>query len=302
MGFKVEKSKAVIITVNYKSADSVLAFLAGLERTEAFSEIEMIIVNNSPGEDNLSKIRPAAGKYANAKVIQSPTNRGYFGGARFALDHYLEQGNALPEWVIVCNHDIQIEDKEFFSKLLCLDPETAGVIAPRIQTMPGRIDQNPFMRRRPGALRWANLRFISCNYWAAAIWDWLSRRKSEFRSWVAARRGQSLLDVNAKSEVIYAAHGSFFIFSRRYFEAGGFLDENLFLYGEEISVAEICRSLGLLVVYEPSLCVLHKEHESTGKVLSRFTYECQKKAMQYVTSRYLARSLKPVGSCQPNLS
>jgi GT2 family glycosyltransferase len=118
---------------------------------------------------------------------------------------------------------------------------------------------------------------------------------------VAARRGQSLPDVNTKSEAIYAAHGSFFIFSRRYFEGGGFLDGNLFLYGEEISVAEICRSLGLPVVYEPSLCVLHKEHQSTGKALNRFTYECQKRAMHYVTSRYLSRSPRAVGSCQPDL-
>jgi GT2 family glycosyltransferase len=302
MSSKVRKTKAVVIIVNYKSADSVLAFLADLERTKAFSEIEIIIVDNSPGEEELSKIRHAAGRHANAELIQSPTNRGYFGAARFALDHYLEQGNALPEWVIVCNHDIQIEDKEFFSKLFCQDPGAVGVIAPRIQALPGRVDQNPFMRRRPGPLRWANLRFISSNYGAAAIWDWLSRRRSEFRSWMAARRGQSLQDVNEQSEAIYAAHGSFFIFSRRYFEAGGFLDGNLFLYGEEISVAEICRLLGLPIVYEPSLRVLHKEHQSTGRVLSRFTYECQKKAMQYVTSRYLSGSPGPVGSCQPNLS
>src|SRR3989442_14004267 len=107
---------------------------------------------------------------------------------------------------------------------------------------------------------------------------------------------------NGRGEFIYAPHGAFFIFSRRYFEAGGYLDGNLFLYGEEISVAEICRSLGLPVIYEPSLCVLHQEHQSTGKVLSRFTYECQKRAMQYVTSRYFSRSPGPAGSCQPDLS
>src|SRR2546429_9872100 len=148
MGFKVEKSKAVIITVNYKSADSVLAFLAGLERTEACSEIEMIIVNNSPGEDNLSKIRPAAGKYANAKVIQSPTNRGYFGGARFALDHYLEQGNALAELVVVCNYHIQIEDKEFFSKVLFPDSVTPRHISPRHWTKSRRKDHNAILLPR----------------------------------------------------------------------------------------------------------------------------------------------------------
>jgi len=302
MGSNAGKSGAVVITVNYKSGDSALALLTSLERTKAFSEIEVVVVDNSPGEEDLPKIRSAVGKYANAELIESPTNRGYFGGGRLGFDHYLEQGNGLPDWVIVCNTDVQIEDEEFLSKLFRQDPEAVGVIAPRIQALPGRVDQNPFMRRRPGPLRWVNLRFVSSNYAVAVVWDWLWRRKSQFKSWLAARRRSSLPDHAAERESIYAAHGSFFIFSRRYFEAGGFLDGNLFLYGEEISVAEICRSLGLPVVYEPSLCVLHKEHQSTGRVLSRFTYECQKKAMQYVTSRYLSRSQRHAGSCQPDVS
>jgi len=288
--------RAIVITVSYKSADSVLAFLADVELANSLSEIRVIIVDNSPEDKRLSSIMDRVAKCTNIEAIQSPTNRGYFGAARFAFDHYLAQGNALPDWVIVCNHDIEIEDKEFFSKLLSQDPRAVGVIAPRIQALPGRVDQNPFMRKRPGALRWAQLRFVSSYYGAATIWDWLSRRKAELRSWMAAHRRSSLPDGNEMQEAIYAAHGSFFIFSRRYFEAGGFLDGNLFLYGEEISVAEICRSLGLPVVYDPALCVLHKEHQSTGKVLSRFTYECQKKAMQHVASRYLSRSAKPVGS------
>ncbi len=279
--------------MNYRNASSLVELINSVANLRLFSELAVEIVDSSSGDDSVKRIEEAITEWQNVWLLESATNRGYFGAARFAFDHYLEQGNALPDWVIVCNHDIQIEDKEFFSKLLCQDPGTAGVIAPRIQVLPGRTDQNPFMRRRPGALRWAKLRFISSNYWAAAIWDWLWRRKSAVRSWLAARRSDSL-NGNAKRESIYAAHGSFIIFSRRYFEAGGFLDGNLFLYGEEISVAEICRSLGLPVVYEPSLCVLHKEHQSTGKVLNRFTYECQKKAMQYVTSRYLSGSRSPL--------
>ena len=282
--------KALVITVNYKSADSALEFLASLERSKARAEIETIIVDNSPGEEELSRMRTVVTNYRNVQLLESPTNRGYFGGARFAFDRYLEEGNALPDWVIVCNHDILIEDEDFFSKLFDRDPKTAGVIAPCIQSRPGNLDQNPFMRRRPSQLRWAQLRFTNSNYGVAVVWDWLWRRKAEVKAWMAGQRSDSRADGEAKQESIYAAHGSFFIFSRRYFEAGGFLDGNLFLYGEEISVAEICRSLGLPVVYEPSLCVVHKEHQSTGRVLSRFTYECQKRAMQYVTSRYLSRS------------
>lgn len=294
-------SKAFVIIVTYRSAESALAFLASLEQTNAFSEIEVVIVDNSPGGEPLSSMRPVISKYANAVLLESPTNRGYFGGARFAFDHYLEKGNALPDWVIVCNHDVVIEDKDFFTNLFHEDPKTVGVIAPRIQALPGNIDRNPFMRHRPGTVRRAQLRLISSNYSVAVVWDWLWRRKAALRSWLAARRREAPPSSSARRESIYAAHGSFFIFSRRYFEAGGFLDANLFLYGEEISVAEICRSLGLQVVYEPSLCVLHKEHQSTGKVLNRFTYECQKKALRYITSRYFSRSVKLAGSCQPGL-
>lgn len=302
MDKETRQARILVLVVHYRSNGAILETLNCLRCLNDNEGVRLMIVDNASGQEELSKIQSVVNEFSNLQLLESATNRGYFGAARFAFDHYLEQGNALPDWVIVCNHDIQIADKEFFSKLLCQDPEKAGVIAPRIRVLPDGADQNPFMRRRPGRLRWANLRFVSSNYWAATIWDWLSRRKSELRSWASAQRRGSLPDNNGRRESIYAAHGSFFTFSRRYFEAGGFLDGNLFLYGEEISVAEICRSLGLPVVYDASLCVLHKEHQSTGKALSRFTYECQKKAMQYVTSRYLSGSPKPVGSCQPNLS
>ncbi len=170
-------------------------------------------------------------------------------------------------------------------KLFEQDATAGAVIAPRIQVMPGGVDQNPFMRRRPSRLRWAALRLCSSTYSIAAIWDWLSRQKRAVQSFL--RGFSSPAQDRGGREFIYAPHGAFFIFSRRYFEAGGFVDGNLFLYGEEISVAEICRSLGLAVVYEPSLRVLHNEHSSTGKRISRFSYECQKKALRYIASQYL---------------
>jgi len=302
MDKQTRQVRILVLVVHYRSSVALVEMLNCARWLEGDENVGLTIVDNASGQEEVAKIKSAVNEFPSVRLLESPINRGYFGAARFAFHHYLEQGNVLPDWVIVCNHDIEIADKNFFSTLLSHDPKNTGVIAPRIQAMPGRLDQNPFMRKRPGRLRWANLRFVSSNYWAAAIWDWLSRRKSEFRSRVAARRTGSFANSNGKRESIYAAHGSFFIFSRKYFEAGGILDGNLFLYGEEISVAEICRSLGLPVVYEPSLCVLHKEHQSTGKALSRFTYECQKKAMEYVTSRYLSRSQKPVGSCQPDLS
>ena len=285
-----KKVKALLISVHYGALQPTLELLRCLSRMEHLSELHFLVVSNEAAACSHTELGEAIAALPNSELYEPTENRGYFGAARFALDGYLANGGRLPDWVIVCNHDVLIEDREFFEKLFRLDPESAGIIAPRIRVFGTNLDQNPFMRRRPNWLRWAGLRFIYSNYGLAAFWHWLSRQKQALRCHWSARRSKTASVQNGRREFIYAPHGALFIFSRRYFEAGGYLDGNLFLYGEEISVAEICRSLGLPVIYEPSLCVLHNEHRSTGRVISRFSFECQKNALQYVTSRYLSRS------------
>src|SRR5215472_7064513 len=138
----MSKAKAVVLTVNYKSADSVLAFLESLECSKALRDIEVVVVDNSAGQEQLCSIQTAVGKCTNVELISSGTNRGYFGGAKTGIDEYLREGREFPDWVIVCNHDILIEDKDFFRKLFRQDPKTVGVVAPCIQSLPGNLDQN----------------------------------------------------------------------------------------------------------------------------------------------------------------
>ena len=289
MNRSAKSTAGLVIIVNYKGEQSTLELLASLDRLRGFSDIDVIVVDNCSGEENLSKLRARVAQLSNVELLESATNRGYFGAAKFAYDHYLARGQALPDWVIVCNHDVIVEDEEFLLKLWQQDCLGLGVIAPRIQLTRSGLDQNPFMKHRPNWLRWASLHLIYSNYLFAAIWDRLSRLKQGFKA--NRKSGSSACDT--QKQEIYAAQGSFFIFARKFFEAGGFLDENLFLYGEEISVAEICRCLSLDIIYEPALTLRHNEHASTGNVISRFSYNCQKGALKYVSARYLCSS-KPV--------
>lgn len=292
----VRQHKMLIIVVHYKSSGSLAKLISSLDWLKESLEVHLAVVDNSSGEEELKPIRQLIDDFPNASLLELPVNRGYFGAASHAFDHYLAQGRSAPDWVIVCNHDVLVEDRGFADKLLHEDCERIGVIAPSIRVLPGEREQNPFMRRRPGRLRCAQIRLISSNYTLSLLWDWLWRRKAALRHRVGPEH--SLATGDRGRETVYAAHGSFVVFSRRYFEAGGFLDPNLFLYGEEISVAEICRSLNLSIVYEPKLRVLHNEHRSTGGRMSRFTFECQKKAVRYLATRYLSSSK---GSATPDL-
>ncbi len=293
--------KALLISVHYGDPRPTLELLRCFLRTKHLSELHLMIVGNKSADGSSSALQDAISGLANIELFELTANAGYFGAAKAGLERFLDGNKVLPEWVIVCNHDVLIEDTDFFGKLFAQDPMAAGVIAPRIQVLPGRAEQNPFMLNRPGWLRWTGLRLIYSAYSMTAFWHWLSRQKGMLRSAITASNAKSSGSNGGNREHIYAAHGAFFIFSRRYFEAGGFLDKNLFLYFEEICVAEICRSLRLPVIYEPSLSVLHKEHCSTGERVSRFSYECHKKALRYIRSHYLSGSREFVGSCRPDV-
>ena len=92
---------------------------------------------------------------------------------------------------------------------------------------------------------------------------------------------------NKQGRTIYAPHGAFIIFSNLFFQKGGWLDENLTMYGEEFTVAEIARRLQLPVHYRPDLEVIHVEHSSTGGQNWAQSFAAIKTAYYYVKREYL---------------
>jgi GT2 family glycosyltransferase len=276
----------LLLSINYGRPATTLAFLQNVSTLARFSELHAVIVDNASTSDSAEPLREAIEAMSNAELLESPVNRGYFGAARFAMESYLASGKSIPNWTIVCNNDVTIKDEQFLEKLWNLDPSGIGVIAPRIQSLPLGLEQNPFMRSRPNWARRALIRFVASHYPLAALWNWLSKQKNKARSQFANPKPEHSETADPVLDPIYAPHGAFMIFSRRYFESGGFLDSNLFLYGEEISVAEICVSLGLSVIFDPRLVVLHNEHFSTGRQFTRSSHKNLKRAIRYISKVY----------------
>lgn len=67
-----------------------------------------------------------------------------------------------------------------------------------------------------------------------------------------------------KEKFIYSAHGSFIIFTKKFFLNYVFYYE-AFLFGEEIYLAEVCKKSGYKIIYFPEIKFLHKEHSTTGR-------------------------------------
>ena len=267
------KPSMLILCVNYKNDAETGAFVRTAIDLPCRAE-NIVVVSNSPAEETetLTSLRDIQG----VQVLFPERNLGYFGAAAHALSSYLG-AHSLPDWIIVCNTDIEFPDPEFFCKLAELyikDPP--AVIGPDILLVSrnGRpsshAHQNPHLSMRPNPRKMRLLAAVFGNYFIYAGYEFLSSLRYAVTNIVARARRRTMVEVAAeRPREIYAPFGAFIVFHRRYFEAGGHLNYGSFLFGEEIFIAETARRLGMTIVYDPRLRLCHREHGAMLNAPSR---------------------------------
>ncbi len=277
--------KVTIITVDYKNAYHTQRFVKSLSELTGFSECQIAIVGNESDDETREKLEQLRKKYSeNVTIFYVMENLYYWGGAAFGINKLYPDRSHMPDWLIVCNNDILIEQKEFLTKLSSLNYEEYGVIAPSIISSITQKDQNPFRIspiNKSDLVKW---KILHTHYALFVAFIFIGRLLRKVK--VLSRYKRKKDNINREKE-IYAPHGSFVIFSKRFFEKGGNLDTNFTLYGEENTTAEITKNIGLTVRYCPSLQVIHNEHSTTGHVISKVMYEHGRKSHQYFCERYL---------------
>jgi len=266
----------LVIGVKYRAEREAERYLESLRGLQGEQQLTILVVDNTLGGRWFPHFTDPR-----FTTISVGTNLGYFGGARYGLSWYLRH-NPLPDWVIVSNVDLAIPNPRFFDGLegLASIPDL-GVVAPRIRSVMTGVDQNPFMTVRPSAKRMHKYKWL--------FRHWLLLNAYEGLGWLYRRFRGSLRSSSSRQaarETIYAPHGSFLMFSRHYFERGGDLHFPEFLFGEEIYVAESVRRLGLRVVYDPSLVVVHQEHRSTKLFKSREIAAYVARSAKYCADTY----------------
>jgi len=282
-----ENKEILTIVVNYNSDDEVVRFVHGIAKQEVLSWQRILIVDNSGHLDIQNELDIESSSVATF-VYTPPKNIGYFGGAAWGLQEYLKD-YPMPEWIIVCNPDIEFQETRFFA-LLCerYPVEPPAVIAPDILLQSSnciqssRIHQNPHMLKRPSRELLCLRLFIYSCYQIYAIYE----KVSGICHYVCNRVSRPRKMDDGAGKEIYAPFGAFIIFHRSFFELGGNLDHGGFLFGEEVFVAEQVRALGLKAVYDNTLKLIHKEHSSVGREKRRDCCKHLKESTQFILRKY----------------
>jgi GT2 family glycosyltransferase len=242
-------------------------------------------VDNGGRDQGNSRILEAlASEDRRVDLVKPRANLGYFGGADYALAEYLKT-NPLPEWVAVTNPDITFPTRTFFKQLLIwYAASQPGVLAPAIWSALSGTDQNPYLRRRPSRARMHFYKWLFHFWVAGRSYQRLSLTKLRLQRVIQERRRPGTRTL--LPERIYAPHGSFLLFHRSYFEAGGTFRYGTFLFGEEIFVAETARQLGLAIVHDRRLAVEHKQNTPSKILRDRALQAYAKDAAAFVAGEY----------------
>ena len=205
-------------------------------------------------------------------ILDSGSNLGYFAGIKWAMERYPVKGLA---YVMVCNNDIVLQSPDFF-RVLEEKLQVWDVVAPSTKTNDG-VEQNPHRQRKPSLFRKLYYRF----YFASYIFAWMAVKLIDWKKKKGAGR-----KMEPTERAVFSPHGACIVLKDSYFNKGGIIDGNCFLYAEEDSIAALAAANRLKVGFVPELKVMHQESKATGKSISRKKYGFQKEAYRYIKKTY----------------
>jgi GT2 family glycosyltransferase len=253
--------KILFICVNYNNGRFTCDFLESIKNQCYLQDgisVSAIVVDNSIPGDVILKNAELEKKFPFANYIFTNNNFGYFNGLNFGISHI--NPNDF-KFIIVCNNDLILESN-FISNLLNNNyNENIYAICPMVTDLSGK-NQNPHLLNRSSFLRILKFDLFFMNYYVGCLMHLTSnlfRFKKHNASMVVA-------------QCIEMGVGAIYVLTNNFFVKNANLNFPHFLFGEEVYFSHQVHSTGGLLLYDPTLLVMHREHSSVNNLPKKFAY------------------------------
>ena len=275
----------LFVPVTYNSYDALDSYIASVGKALDAAADPTITVTIHVADNSSEGVRTQnSGNSSNLSLLTTHyPNPGYLPAA---LKTVYSEDYASYDYIIISNVDVTL-DETFFTALRDLNVDADTVwIAPFIWSPSEQRDVNPKVQERYTKKR---LRLLRLLFRFPLLWYTYSKSVYRLRKQAtspALPEGEEGLPGSLSArhsppsegsgEVtsspsgrsggvpIYAGHGSFMIFRPEIFLQEPPLDYPVFLFCEEIYMAEMARRIGKKVCHCPAVKVWDKEHASTG--------------------------------------
>jgi len=229
-----------VVIVNYGLPDDVAPCLESLAADRTHGLFEVILVDNAtPGFDD----RSFRSRFPWVRLVSSRQNRGFASGCNLGIDR------SSTEYVLLLNPDTRVPAGTLSSMLEYLDASSdVGAATCRVNLADGNLDP---ACHRGFPTPWASLTYL------------LRLERLFPRSRLLGQYHMTWLPLDQIHE-IDSPSGCFFLVRRKAIEQVGHLDEEYFMYGEDLDWAKRIKSAGWKIVFNPGVCIVHLKGMVSG--------------------------------------
>lgn len=266
--------KVAFIIINYNHFNITLNNIANILSLKGDIARDIFIVDNASVIKDYSRLKEGLPDCKNIFLIRSEKNLGYFGGINLGLKN-LDSNKYT--YIIVANNDL-IYQYDFLEILAEKQySQNCLVIAPELVTLNGKY-QNPQRVNKPGKFR----RFCYDLYYTNYV---ISLMMEKIYSEVLRRKiNQSTYKSQQKE--IFQLTGACIILTREFFKKCSFLDDSVFMWGEEVLLAHQVEIANGVIIYDPSLYVIHMDGTTIKRMYSRRIFKIRKQSYKIYREYY----------------
>jgi len=230
-----------VIIVNYNAHGYILLTLEAVFRAVKNFTAEVIVVDNASSDGSVGQISQY---YPQTTIIQNPRNAG------FAAANNIGLRRARGDFLLLLNPDTMVPE-DIFELLLEFMNQTpdAGVAGCKILNADGSFSVDS-RHSVPSPM--------------TALWKQLGFNRLFPNSKIFGRYNLTYLDPD-KTYPVDAISGSFMLLRRQVIEQAGLLDEEFFMYGEDLDYCYRINQTAWKVYYYAGTAILHYKGESTNK-------------------------------------
>lgn len=248
-----------IIIVSWNVRDLLRACLRSIAAGRGDLDLEVVVVDSGSSDGTPQMVEEASGELAlPVRLIARPDNVGFPKGNNIGIRQ------ARGRYILLLNPDTEIVDDALQVMISYLEEnEDVGVVGPQLRYPDGSVQSS---RRRFPTL-------------ATAFWEstwlepWAPARLLE-RYYVLDRPDEGTSDVDW-------VVGACLLTRPEVVQQVGLLDEDYFMYSEELDWCRRIRTAGWRVIYLPAAKVIHHEGKSSEQAVTARHINFQRAKLRY---------------------
>lgn len=244
--------KIYVSVICYANESEVLSFAKEIGEQTISDRIVLIVVYNKiTSEEKREQLESGLDALDIQHLTCDPhDNLGYLHGCLYGLGQLETEKDS---WCVICNTDLHFGSADFFARLIAVTEDDNDIwgVAPAVILRSNGRPQNPFMVNRPSAASIKKLKLIFSNYLFYSLYIRLYNIKKR----------RSAVKTTDHPENIYAAHGCFMFLKHDLAEILTQNNDPIFMYEEEILVAEYIFRNKKTFRFVPEAVVYHLQGE-----------------------------------------